>query len=58
MTDIKGTKNPKANLSEKEVMEIRALYGTGKATEVELANVYKVDQATISRVVTERTWNG
>ena len=47
-----GEAHPKAKLTEAAVREIRAAH----ATELVLAKRYKVDQATIHRVRTRRSW--
>lgn len=51
----KGEQNGRAKLTAEKVREIRALYSGGK-TQTELAGLFGVDQAIISRVVLRKSW--
>jgi len=51
---FRGEKQHKAKLKEKEVIKIRKLLGT--KTQREIANIYKVDPATISNIATNKSW--
>jgi hypothetical protein len=44
-----------AKLSYSKASEIRRLYGTGKSQQ-EIADIFGVDQTTVSAVLTNRTW--
>lgn len=49
-----GMRLPQTRLSDKEVEEIRFLYGTGSYTQSELANIYRVTQPHISDIICRR----
>lgn len=51
-----GTKNPKAQLSEDEVIEIRRLYDNGIKNRAEIAKHYKRGWSTINHIVRRSTW--
>ena len=60
----KGENNPSAKISEREVLEIRALYIPSKGgkikdrlTKSQIAEMYKVSVSLIKRIVTNQTWN-
>jgi hypothetical protein len=50
-----GEKNPKAKLTEEEVIEIRKLYSEGWIY-YELAYVFNVSEKTIDDIIKRRTW--
>lgn len=45
-----------ARVSNGDVLEIRRAYDAGEATQVQLAERYRVGQSTISSIVLRRTW--
>jgi DNA-binding transcriptional regulator LsrR (DeoR family) len=47
---VVGSAHPGSKLNEKQVIEIRALYGQGK-TQQELANEYGVARQSISKII-------
>lgn len=51
-----GELNPAAKLSATQVAQIRALYRPRKVTQVMLASIYGVSQATISSVILKKSW--
>lgn len=51
-----GEANGLAKLSTVDVLEIRRAYDAGEATQVQLAERYRVGQSTISSIVLRRTW--
>ena len=53
---VRGSKNPKAKLTESGVIEIRKLYATGKYTQEELGRMFGVYRTIISGVVNRKTW--
>ena len=54
--DFVGSKNPRARLTEANVVEIRLLIAAGK-NNTEIAEVYDVHHATISAIRLGKTWN-
>lgn len=52
----KGELNPQHKLTEKQVVEIRSLYSTGKYTQRELGKKYNVTQGQISRIIRNMEW--
>ena len=54
--DHKGENNGKAKLSEKQVLEIRSLYSTGRFSQVVLAERFNVSCQNIYLIVNNRTW--
>jgi DNA-binding MarR family transcriptional regulator len=52
----KGKDHGEAKLTEGEVLEIRARYATGRATQQGLADQYGVGDSTISRIVNRKLW--
>jgi len=53
---IRGEKNNKSKLTEKDVLEIRRLYKSGKYTLVELAKIYKMYMNSIWRITSKESW--
>jgi hypothetical protein len=51
-----GSQNPRALLSDVEVLTIRRLYIEGSYSQIELAATYGVDQTQISRVILRKAW--
>lgn len=51
-----GEKNPKARLSEEQVIEIRRKYDSGEMTQKEIADEYNVGWSTIHNIVFRLTW--
>lgn len=52
----KGQKHSQAKLTDKQVAEIRRLYGTGKHTQQTLAFRFGVVRQTISKIVRRNNW--
>jgi DNA-binding transcriptional regulator YiaG len=55
MRDVRGARNPHAKLTPEDVRQIRAGYASG-VTQQELADMFNVQQAHVSRVVRRETW--
>ena len=55
--DNTGIKNPRAILSEKEVIEIRHKYHVENVSQSKLASQYKVTKASIKFIVQGRNWS-
>lgn len=53
----KGEKNPRAKLNAIDVETIRTLYSKENYTQRQLANIYLVNQTTISQIVRRTSWN-
>lgn len=53
-TDSRGERNSEAKVSAKDVLEIRSLRGV--KTQQELANIYGIDQTTISLIQLKKLW--
>lgn len=51
-----GTANANTTLTEKQIIEIRTLWTTGKYTQTELSTFYPVCQSTIERIVHRKVW--
>ena len=51
-----GEGNRMAKLTEKKVKKVRDLYATGKYTQKQLADRFGVGQATISRILSGKSW--
>jgi len=51
-----GMKNGWAKLTDKQVIGIRNLYATGKHTQVNLAKMFSISQATVSKLVLRQAW--
>jgi len=51
-----GSNNGSAKLTDRDVLEIRCLYSTGKFKQTVLAKMFFVGQQTISRIVNYVTW--
>ena len=45
-----------ALISEKDAQEIRNLYATGKYLEKDIAEMYGIQQVTVSAIITNKTW--
>jgi hypothetical protein len=57
MSEItKGEKNGNSKLNEKQVLEIRKKYSTGKYTYLSLSKEYKVSNITIRKIVIRELW--
>lgn len=52
----KGSKNPFAKLTEKQVLEIRQKFSTGKYTKEGLGIEYKVSSTTIRNIIIKKKW--
>lgn len=52
---IRGTRNPSAAMSERDVRHMRELYRQGW-TQIRLADLFKVKQTTVSAIVLRKTW--
>ena len=55
--DKHGENNPRAKLTQSQVLKIRELYSTKKYFQSELAKRFGVDQTTISNIKLGRSWN-
>ena len=53
---FRGTNNPKARLTEEQVIEIRRKYDSGEMTQKEIAKEYNVGWSTIHNIVLRLTW--
>ncbi len=53
----RGERSGGAKLSEIQVKEIRSLYGNKTFTQVQLAEIYSMDQTTISSIVRRESWS-
>ena len=53
---LKGTKNGRAKLLEKEVLEIRRLYSTGDYSYRALAKMFGVDHSLIGYIIRRKLW--
>lgn len=51
-----GEQNPRAKLTEADVIEIRRAYAAGEAKQAELGRLFNVSQAKISQIVLRRVW--
>jgi HNH endonuclease len=56
LKDFKGEKSGTPKLKNKDVLEIRSAYSTGKFTHSEIAKKYGVDRRTIGAIVLRRNW--
>ena len=52
-----GSKNPNGKLSPDEVIELRKMYATGKYTHKDLAEIFKVNQSNISKIINGKTFS-
>ena len=52
----KGSNNPQAKFTEKDILEIREIYSKGGISQYKLAKQYNTDQANISCIVRRKTW--
>lgn len=50
-----GEKTPLSKLKNKEVLQIREMYGRG-TTQKEIGNIFKIHQTTVSYIVNRVTW--
>jgi len=55
-TIIHGEKSNFSKLKSEQVIEIRKLYATGVYTQEKLGNRYKVNRATISYIINNKSW--
>jgi len=56
-SSVVGELNPRARLTETDVLSIRALYAAGNVTHKELARVFCVSVASICMITTRRNWS-
>ncbi len=54
--DYCGEKHGRSKLTEKNIMEIRTLYSTGKYFQRELGEMFGVSRTHIDRILGKRTW--
>lgn len=55
-TDVGGSRNGRAKLTDQQVIEIRSLYSQGGVSYAEIGRRYGVDKTTIGRVVSGTSW--
>ena len=55
--DMKGERNPRAKLTEEDVLAIRSRYAVGGVTHKTLGTVYGVHQSVIQHAITGRYWS-
>lgn len=55
-TDVIGENNPSAKLTEEEVRQIVTLYEVGLYSQRAIANLYKITQANVSKIIRKDTW--
>lgn len=53
---VRGTASPNSRLTDDQVAEIRRRYAAGGVSQQKLADEYGVNQTTVSRVVSEKTY--
>lgn len=53
---LRGEKNFKAKLTQKQIEKIKKMYKTNKYTQVELGRLFKVSNSTIHDIVKKRNW--
>lgn len=51
-----GSKNGRANINEKVVLEIRQLWNTGQFKQIELAEKFNIPKTTINHIIKRYTW--
>lgn len=51
-----GEANPSASLRDRDVLAIRAMYRTGRFTQVGIANLFDVSQGTVSHIILGNGW--
>lgn len=51
-----GSKNPRANLTEDIVLEIRKLFLTGEYSQVKLSELFNIPRTTINHIIKRYTW--
>lgn len=54
--NIVGEKNPKANLNEQQVLEIRNIYDSNTMTQMEISKHFGIPYSTVHNIVTRQTW--
>lgn len=54
--DSRGSKNPAAKLNASQVIEIRNLHVNKKLTTYQIADMFKMSQAQIHRIVSNQSW--
>lgn len=54
--DRRGEGNPRSKLTEKDVIEIRELYDTGKFTQRQIGKMFGVSDVSISYIIIGKTW--
>lgn len=52
----KGEENPRSKLNDNKVIEIRNLYKTGEYSQSKLAEMFNMDQTTISGIILRKNW--
>lgn len=52
----RGSRNPRAKLTEGQVLELRARHATGRITQAQLAADYGISTALVSYIVTKKYW--
>lgn len=55
-TGLFGERNPQARLTNEEAKQLRDDYRRGEATQAELSIAYGISQASVSRIVNERSY--
>jgi len=53
---VYGTNNPRANLSDQDVMEIRRLWDVEKTSPKELSIMFSTPKSTINQIISGNTW--
>lgn len=54
--DMRGTKNPRAILTENDVPEVRRLYATGEFTQLEIAQRFGVSRSAVCCLLRGASW--
>lgn len=54
--NVKGNKNPRANLSDQDVMEIRRLWDDDRVSPKELSKMFGTPKSTINKIISSDTW--
>ena len=54
--DQRGTANPRARLTESQVVELRRLYASGQLRQTQLASRFGITQAQVSAIVRRDAW--
>jgi len=56
-SDTIGENNPSHKLTEEQVIQIKLLLSEGILTQKEIADIFKIDQTTISKIKTGKIWS-